>query len=135
MILLFTNLKITKINIITIQKFYWHKNMIIIHCSQSCNFWSVYSEKKHVSICFLINKKISSHCWNVKFIAKNLIMLIFQQRDSKLNITNIYSSSLKSYNHMIDSSLIHCLQKTLDQSDEHILMSDLNLHHKSWRDN
>ena len=41
-------------------------------------------------------------------------MLIFQQKDSKFNIMNIYSLLLKSYNHMIDSLLIHCFQKILD---------------------
>jgi len=47
------NSKIAEINIIIIQKSYHHKNMIIMHCSQSCDFWSIYSKKKHVSICFL----------------------------------------------------------------------------------
>ena len=36
---------------------------------------------------------------------------------------------------MIDSSLIHHLQKTLNWSDKHILVNNLNLHHKSWEDN
>ena len=128
MILLLINSKIIKINIIIIQKLYYYKNIIIIHCSQSCNFWSVYSEKKHVSICFLINKRISSHCWNVKFIAKNLTVLIFQQKNSRLNITNIYSSLLESYNHMIDSSSIHYLCNRTDLVSRY---DDL-MKHSSW---
>ena len=85
-----------------------HKNMIIIYCSWNCNFWPIYSEKKHVKICFLINKRISSHHWNMKFIVKNLIMLIIQQENFRFNITNIYFSSFKSYNHVNNSFSIHC---------------------------
>ena len=132
---LLMNSKIMKIDIIAIQKSYCHKNMIIMHCSWSCNFWSVYLKKKYVKIYFLINKKISSHNWNVKFIMKNLAVLIIQQEDFRLNIMNIYSSSLKNYNHMIDSSSIHHFQKILNWSDKHILVSDLNLHYKNWKDN
>ena len=71
----------------------------------------------------------------MKFIAENLTVLIIQQRDFRLNITNIYSPSPENYNQMNDSSSIHCLQKTLDQPGEHVLVDDLNLHHKSWRGN
>ena len=114
MILLLINSKIMKIDIITIQKLYYYKNIIVTYCSQNCDFWSIYSEKKHVSVCFLINNRVSFHCWNVKFIVKNLTVLIFQQKNSRFNIINIYFSLSENYNHIIDSLLIHCFQKTLD---------------------
>ena len=109
--------------------------MIVIHCSWSCNFWSIYLKKKHVKICFLINKKISFHHWNVKFIVKNLTMLIIQQENFKFNITNIYFLSSESYNHINNSFLIHYFQKILNQSNKHILMNDFNFHYKSWKNN
>ena len=36
---------------------------------------------------------------------------------------------------MIDSLLIYHFQKTLNWSDKHILMSDLNFYYKSWENN
>ncbi len=71
----------------------------------------------------------------MEFIAENLAMLTIQQGDSRLNITNIYSPPPESYNHVDDSSPIHCLQETLDQPGEHVLVGNLNLHHKSWGGN
>jgi len=68
----------------------------------------------------------------MNFITKNLTMLIIQQEDSRLNITNIYSSPSESYNIIDSSSSIHQLSEVLSQSNEHVLIDDLNLHHKSW---
>ena len=54
--------KIAEIDIIAVQELYRRKNMIATHCPQSCDFWPAYPEKEHASICFLINKRILSHC-------------------------------------------------------------------------
>jgi hypothetical protein len=67
--------KTAEIDIIAIQEPYRRKDMIATHCPQSCDFWPAYPEKEHASVCFLVNKKVPSHCWNVEFITKNLAVL------------------------------------------------------------
>src|SRR6266516_7527229 len=68
----------------------------------------------------------------MNFIIKNLAILIIQQEDFRLNITNIYSLPSKSYNIIDSSSSIHQLSEVLSQSNKHVLIDDLNLHYKSW---
>ena len=109
MTLLLTDSEITNINIIIMQKLYQQKSMYIIYCFRSCNFWLTYSENEHVRMCFLINKWIFSHCWNMNFIMKNLAILTLKHERERLNIINIYSSSLESYNHVSDSFSIYWL--------------------------
>ena len=83
-------------------------------------------------MCFLINKRISSHSWNVNFIAENLTVLTMQNDNEILNVTNIYSSSSESYITVNNSFPIHQLLKVLNMPEKHMIVGNLNLHHKSW---
>ena len=81
--------------------------MIATHYPRNYRFWPVYPEKKHVRVCFLVNKKIPSHSWNVNFIVENLAMLIMQNENGILNVINIYSPPPGSYISINNSSPIH----------------------------
>ena len=121
-----------EIDIIAVQELFQWKDMIATHCPCSCGFWPAYPEKEHARVCFLVNKRIPPHSWNVNFLAENLAVLTMQNDKRVLNITNIYSPPPGSYTTVDNDSPIHQLPEVLSMPGEHVLIGDLNLHHKSW---
>ena len=133
MISMLRDVALKEIHILAVQKLWQNSHMNIIHCSSSCDYWSVYLSNHHSRACLMISKKLPCSIWTVKHLQSDIVSVILQLNDIMMHIHSMYvlkSEKLHRVNHNFS---IHRISQLLQKPDEHILLEDFNLHHSRWK--
>ena len=118
-------------NILAMQKSWRNSFQTTINNKLSQYFNLHYQNVQNTRICFYINKRLSIALYTIQYRSSNLSTVsieLFEKR--KVNIHNIYNLERSSTDENTLSILMRALEE--DRDDEHIIMSDFNLHHSDW---
>ena len=132
--LLLTTPALQEVDIIALQKPWKNPHLETSTSTAFSSFIPLYSSELGRTL-FLINKKLRLSSLHPTFWSKDFISLeiYLENSTTSLWVHNLYftPSSQRNYTEASDSLLL-LLQTALQEREQHILLTDSNLHHPDW---
>lgn len=134
---LFQDKKIAQFDILAIQKPCYNVYNRSIFNPGSSNFFLAHRSEPDTRTCFYINKRLNLESWNVRNNNKDLCSIKLSLQDSEghsaskrvIWIHNTYNPSPILYKSIDSLSTFSEIQEALQESGDHILLGNFNLHH------
>jgi Endonuclease-reverse transcriptase len=123
-------------DVLAIQEPWMNPFMNTSYNPSTTTFHLSYPPKPLARVCFYVNKRIDPSSWAVTTHNEDLQTLTIRYGPTEdvktVKIHNIYNPSPQSYTAMVSGTLATLQECLREDTNDHILLGDFNLHHPHW---
>ncbi|KAL3468776.1 Endonuclease/exonuclease/phosphatase [Aspergillus californicus] len=118
-------------DIFAIQEPARYKDKHATFCDPSSPFIPLYPTNHYSKVCFLVNKRLPYHTWEIEHLPPYISILTLYLGNGPITVTNMYNRPIPQGSYSTDSRLLQ-LPGILARPGAHILAGDMNLYHPLW---